>query len=1340
MSIGPRCRSGLVLTLGAIASLPVFMGQGCPGLQLPGSGPSVTVRSPSIDQTVAAGDLVTIVYDATGSSLTVKSFFDKDGVPNSGDEVTVGNNLASGSNKFTQFPTNGVAPGVYRVGITASNSSGSATTYAAGKVTVAGSAIAVFTSPAADIRVGAGVIVPIRFTLGAGTTDFSYRLFYDTDGIFDNDEITITSGTNTNSSIVESGFDTAGLQPGTYFVGVRITLSAGGSITTSYAGGTVTLVTGAFIQVLSPTVGLVAIPGTQIQVIVAASDPGNNASTIRIFYDPDNTFTNGNDITIATLPVTGSGIIWDTTNVPGGTYFVGAELQNGFIPPQVSYSAGPVTLVGGTTGSLGGGGGTAVLTVTTPLVPTTIIQGKVFRVNWRTNLLPGAGTVTVFREPDLDKDGLPDGTATRVTIGNAGIDASIQFADFDTTGTLGTFFIGATVTPISGAVETDYAAGTLTVRTLIFWVGELNTKRDVEGKVINQSGPFQGGVFRGYNFRDNLGSSMIAADDFDGDGRNEIVLAAQFGKPFLFSQGGRGAGEAYMIYSQALRYRGDFDVNAIGTSSSLPGLIFTGIIPNPFAGNDIDPLGLNRQLAGSSTPYKVDGQVAGRFDTEGLRSITLIPDQDEDGVKELVFGFPWCNSYSLENQVLDGTHPAPLPGLGRLENNGHFLRGGVVIVSSRNPLLNNRLAISRHFDRVLELQEVGQVFNAMFDIVGYGLPATADNCPKAAQIPGGVTGCSATPDGAGDTVIFPCEGFDQDTFFQIDPPRLATARDAADLLIPSGCGDLIDLSQVDPPPGPTDPFFVGGRTPGSLSPGDDAFCSPGTSDAAGCPIPPFGFASFFGFMRIIGTGHYYDWEDTAAPACSPLRMANPREPFGCRIVGQTTTQVTVNTTANRFGSSISASGDFLLIGAPLRTVEQIDVPLLPTASRSQAGEIYMLQLKRPGAPIDQFMWALPSVTDPFDPLLGVIPNDNLPLPHNFIIRDVGYTRCEPRPFGPGTIEFEMSRPFHIVGAAPGDHVGEVTGLHDMNNDGVEDVAVGGPGTNSGRGAVYVIYRRPPEVEGNYLLEKLQVATSDPERLNGLMIIGEPGENLGNAIAGGGALLDDYNDDGRPDLLIGSPNSNPGSGAGAGQVFILFGGKNLLNPSGGSRIADLRAAGDGMLITGANAGDAAGTTIANAGDVNGDGTPDILISAPNASPRFDTDGDGTFTIGMDLDGDNLADDLDNDGTANDLTGAGLVYVVFGGAHLTGTISLNLIGTANLPGIVIVGKKAGDHMGGGRTQPTNPADPESGLLARGVASAGDIDGDARGDLLIGSILADPDGKTDAGEVYLVYGFTP
>lgn len=502
-------------------------------------------------------------------------------------------------------------------------------------------------------------------------------------------------------------------------------------------------------------------------------------------------------------------------------------------------------------------------------------------------------------------------------------------------------------------------------------------------------------------------------------------------------------------------------------------------------------------------------------------------------------------------------------------------------------------------------------------------------------------------------------------------------------------------------------------------------------------------------------------------------MAQPDEPYGCRILGQTTTQLFTNppTTANRFGISISNSGDFLLVGAPLRTVTRADALFLPDddGRRFESGCVYMMELRRVNDQVASFFWSLPAQPadepdepeepeepedpaqpeepeDPEAPGVGPFAHEDTPFPHNWIIRNVGSRKfdtgsCLNEITRNGGPRFNVANPFYIVGAAPGDRIGEVSGVRDINLDGVEDFVVGGAGTNSGRGAVYLIYRRQSEIEGDYFLENIQRSPNDPNRLNGLMIVGQQGENLGTALSGAGTpdTDDDYNDDSFSDVLIGAPDAITSAGFESGRAFILFGGKTLINPEGGVTIDDLVASGDGMVLTGAEAGDRAGETVASAGDINSDNIADFLISAPMASPpasvrlEFDSDDDGSLDAdGVDLDGDGEPDDLNNDGRPDDLTDAGVVYVVFGGDHLSGTISLSDIGTASLPGFALFGREAGDQLGGGLTQ--------NGLLSRGVAAAGDLDGDGSDDLIVSAILADPEGKTDAGEAYIVYGFSP
>jgi len=168
-------------------------------------------------------------------------------------------------------------------------------------------------------------------------------------------------------------------------------------------------------------------------------------------------------------------------------------------------------------------------------------------------------------------------------------------------------------------------------------------------------------------------------------------------------------------------------------------------------------------------------------------------------------------------------------------------------------------------------------------------------------------------------------------------------------------------------------------------------------------------------------------------------------------------------------------------------------------------------------------------------------------------------------------------------------------------------------------------------------------------------------------------------------------------------------------------------GRATILVGANDGDLAGFNVAAAGDVDGDGKDDLLIAAPGASPRLP---DGT-TIGLDFNGDGKPDDLTNSGYATDLTGAGIVYVVLGSNSLIGRVKLADIGKASLRGVALVGRSAGDALGGGIDA------LGMGIRSRGLSAAGDVDADKKGDILIGAMMASPNGKTRAGEAYLIYG---
>ncbi|MEZ5471146.1 MAG: integrin alpha [Marinicella sp.] len=126
--------------------------------------------------------------------------------------------------------------------------------------------------------------------------------------------------------------------------------------------------------------------------------------------------------------------------------------------------------------------------------------------------------------------------------------------------------------------------------------------------------------------------------------------------------------------------------------------------------------------------------------------------------------------------------------------------------------------------------------------------------------------------------------------------------------------------------------------------------------------------------------------------------------------------------------------------------------------------------------------------------------------------------------------------------------------------------------------------------------------------------------------------------------------------------------------------------NGFVIVGESTGDRAGQSVSSAGDVNGDGIDDLIIGA---------------------------DETDNSGFK-----AGSSYVIFGSdTGLSNPFNLSTIDGLN--GFKINGESAGDYLG------------------RSVSSAGDINGDGITDLIISAIGADPNGASQAGSTYVVFG---
>lgn len=191
-----------------------------------------------------------------------------------------------------------------------------------------------------------------------------------------------------------------------------------------------------------------------------------------------------------------------------------------------------------------------------------------------------------------------------------------------------------------------------------------------------------------------------------------------------------------------------------------------------------------------------------------------------------------------------------------------------------------------------------------------------------------------------------------------------------------------------------------------------------------------------------------------------------------------------------------------------------------------------------------------------------------------------------------------------------------------------------------------------------------------------------------------AGVGDIDGDGRDELLVGSRNCRDYTGVDKdtlphgqppGCAFLIWGSSDLSSP------LDLASPGSAAvrLVAGSEPGNL-GQSVTGLGDFNGDGIPDFAVSAPRAGA------------------------------------GGIVHVVFGTPGLPPVINLSESGPGGLRFIGEAGS----------------------LLGTSIASAGDVNGDGLGDLIIGAphgkqvnatFLADPDHhqRRRPGTAYVIFG---
>lgn len=361
------------------------------------SGPSLSMTEPAGPQIQKPGDSLTLqwAFDIPAKDATVTLFYDTDlnkANGTSGNIITLPAAVGTGTKTYT-WPVPALQAGQYYVGATLDDMDHPpVTVYAPGVISVNGPALYV-DSPAGPMSLHCAGAVPVKWRADKSGMDATVRIFCDLDGVADSgDEITL-------KTVQETASQTSNLQqvtlpalpPGKYYLGVGLDDGQNPEMVV-YAAGQVTL-GGPDLTVIKPTVAQRVVVGDTVSISWTGQSGGKSVD-VSIFYDDDKDFSNGALGPISTFKgvpnPTGDGANWKVPSLKTGTYYIGAAISDGINPPKTSYAPGQIDV-----------GGPA-LTLTQPNATVNVIGGDATTIGWTAQPLNTSVTITVFYDNDKD--------------------------------------------------------------------------------------------------------------------------------------------------------------------------------------------------------------------------------------------------------------------------------------------------------------------------------------------------------------------------------------------------------------------------------------------------------------------------------------------------------------------------------------------------------------------------------------------------------------------------------------------------------------------------------------------------------------------------------------------------------------------------------------------------------------------------------------------------------------------------------------------------------------------------------------------------------------------------